>query len=612
MGFTTGEFPPVDPGPFLEQPLRTRMQTLAVHWGEYGFGSPKMIPTTYVAKVILLYIVAGTAIITQTSGVGPFWDIGGWWDQPIVWQKLVLWTALLEAIGLAGSWGPIAGKFKPMTGGITFWARPGTIRLRPWKRVPFTDGDVRTPLDALMYLLLLSALVVAVLAGGSDNAELTAARPEITSGLLDPLFFVIPAVLLVLIGLRDKTIFLAARSEQYLPAMIIFATLGFTDMIISGKILICIVWIGAGISKFGHHFSNVVPPMVSNSPCIPSLRFKRAQYRNFPADLRPSKVATLLAHVGGSAVEIVTPIVLLTSTNSTVTMVAVVLMVIFHLFIISTFPLAVPLEWNVLFSFLTVFLFVGHPNADGFAVWDVSSIPLAALIVAALVAMPILGNLRPDLVSFLPSMRQYAGNWASALWAFAPGAEEKLNQIEYRPTSNQVDQLQALGYEPDIAEITMQQTIAWRAMHSQGRGLFSVLYKNLRDIEERTIREAEFACNSLIGFNFGDGHLHDESLVAAVQSRVGFEPGEWIVVWVESQAIHSPNQAYQVIDAALGVIERGTWRVRDAVDAQPWLPDGPIDLDVTWRADGRTGRNAGSVLTDTTWYPTADSDMLQH
>jgi hypothetical protein len=106
--------------------------------------------------------------------------------------------------------------------------------------------------------------------------------------------------------------------------------------------------------------------------------------------------------------------------------------------------------------------------------------------------------------------------------------------------------------------------------------------KNLPDLDRRTVREAEFACNSLIGFNFGDGHLHNIDLVNAVQSRVGFAPGEWIVVWVESQAIHRTVQHYQVIDAALGVIERGTWKVADAVKEQPWLPNGPIPLDVTW------------------------------
>ena len=66
---------------------------------------------------------------------------------------------------------------------------------------------------------------------------------------------------------------------------------------------------------------------------------------------------------------------------------------------------------------------------------------------AGLAFFPVLGNLRPDLVSFLPAMRQYAGNWASAVWAFAPGAEEKLNRVT-RSSPNQVDQLIAFGYEP--------------------------------------------------------------------------------------------------------------------------------------------------------------------
>ena len=149
---------------------------------------------------------------------------------------------------------------------------------------------------------------------------------------------------------------------------------------------------------------------------------------------------------------------------------------------------------------------------------------------AGLVFFPILGNLRPDLVSFLPSMRQYAGNWASALWAFAPGAENKLNALD-RSSANQVDQLLALGYSPAVAEITMQQTIAWRSMHSQGRGLFSLLIRHVPEIDRWTVREAEFACNSILGFNFGDGHLHNEDMIQALQRRCGFEPGEFIVAW---------------------------------------------------------------------------------
>ncbi|WP_280486235.1 DUF3556 domain-containing protein [Nocardia farcinica] len=585
MGFKTGDFPPVDVDTFLDRPLAERMKTLALHWAEYGFGSPRMIHTVYIVKLLVLYALGGVVVATVTSGVGPFWAVGDWWNEPIVYQKLVLWTVLLEAVGVAGSWGPLAGKFKPMTGGILFWARPGTIRLRPWRWMPGTAGDTRTIGDVVLYVAFLAGLLVAILAPGAPSASLSAALPDNTSGLIDPRLLIAPIVLYVLCGLRDKTIFLAARGEQYLPALLFFATLPFVDMIIAAKLLICAVWIGAGVSKFGRHFANVVPPMVSNSPSIPSKWAKRLNYRDFPRDLRPSRVAAFLAHVGGTTVEIITPLVLLFSTNHALTLAGVVLMVVFHFFITSTFPLAVPLEWNILFAYLTVFLFLGFPVTAGYGVVDMSSPWLTLGIVAALAFFPVLGNLRPDLVSFLPSMRQYAGNWASALWAFAPGAEAKLNTLPHRPTVNQLEQLQAMGYDPAVAEITLQQTIAWRSMHSQGRGLFSVLYRHIPDLDRWTVREAEFGCNSIIGFNFGDGHLHDHTFVQAVQSRVGFEPGEWIIVWVESQPIHRGVQRYQVIDAALGVIERGSWRVADAVDAQPWLPDGPIPTEVSWRRD---------------------------
>ena len=581
MGFKTGDFPPVDLETFLDKPLLERTKALALHWVEYGFGSPKMIPTTYIVKVLFLYIVGGTALATWTSGAGPLWDVASWWNEPVVYQKLLLWTVFLEALGLAGSWGPIAGKFKPMTGGVLFWARPGTIRLRPWRRVPFTNGDRRTVGDVVLYLGLLVTLLVAIVLPGVPSAPLSALLPDNTTGLVNPTLLIAPMVLLVLCGLRDKTIFLAARAEQYLPAMVFFTFLPFLDMIIALKLSIATVWICAGVSKFGLHFSNVVAPMVSNSPCIPSKWFKRAQYRDFPRDIRPSKVASTLAHVGGTVVEIVTPLVLLFSTNLYVTAAAVALMVLFHLFITSTFPLAVPLEWNVFFAFASAFLFLGFPAWAGYGVGDMSSPWLTVGIVACLVFFPVLGNLRPDLVSFLPSMRQYAGNWASALWAFAPGAEAKLNAVT-RPTTNQIDQLQAMGYPAPVAEITMQQTIAWRSMHSQGRGLFSVLINTIPELDRWTVREAEFSCNSVIGFNFGEGHLHNEDLITAIQSRCGFEPGEFVVAWVESQAIHSKVQHYKIIDAALGVIERGTWKVSDAVDEQPWLPNGPIPTEVSW------------------------------
>ncbi len=572
MGFTTGNLPPVDPETFHERPLFERIRILAAQWAEYGFGTPKMVHAIYIVKLLVLYIVGGLFVATATSGLGPFWHVAGWWPEPIVYEKLILWTVLLETLGLAGSWGPLAGHFKPMTGGFRYWARPDTIRLPPWPdKVPFTRGDRRTVADVALYLAIIATLVAALVA------------PTVTrsgTSLVNPALVLTVIGLLVVMGLRDKVVFLAARSEQYVPALIFFALLGPVDLIIALKLLIVAVWVGAGVSKFGRHFSHVVPPMVSNTPWAPKA-FKRRNYRDFPDDLRPSHAASLLAHIGGSTVEIVLPLILLFSTNPTVTLLAVIGMVVFHLFILSTFPLAVPLEWNVLFAFATVFLFWGHPAWAGYSVADISSPVLLVAIIAGLVFFPVLGNLRPDLVSFLPSMRQYAGNWASAMWAFAPGAEAKLDNI-VRGAGNTVDQV-ATMYPPPVAEMLLTMPIAWRSLHSQGPALLSMMVKHLGDdVDTYSFREAEFACNTIVGFNFGDGHFHDEQLIDAIQQRCHFEPGEFLVAWVESQPIHKDCQQYKVIDAALGIIERGSYKVADTVDELPWLPNGPIPLQVAW------------------------------
>jgi Transmembrane protein of unknown function (DUF3556) len=494
----------------------------------------------------------------------------------------------------------LAGKVKPMTGGILFWARPGTIRLRPWKWVPFTNGDRRTWFDVALYLALLVSLAVPLLSPGVHSDSLSKAVPDNTSGLLNPALLIAPIALLVLIGLRDKTIFLASRGEQYLPVLVIFAVLpfsNFTNMIVALKMVIVVVWVGAGFSKFGKHFSNVIPPMVSNTIFAPKW-VRRAHYSDFGRDMRPSRLADFMAHVNGTTVEILAPLVLFFSTNKWLTLIAALLMVGFHLFIVSTFPLAVPLEWNVVFAYTTIFLFLGFPNWNGYAPWNMTPPWLALVIAAALLFYPMLGNLRPDKVSFLPSMRQYAGNWASALWTFAPGTEQKLNRVT-RTASNQIDQFIAAGYEPKWAEITLQKTAAWRSMHSQARGLFSLLLTHLPDIDTRTVREGEFVCNSLIGFNFGDGHLHDADMIRAVQREAAFEPGECVIAWVESEAFGSGVQHYKLIDAALGVIERGTWKVADAVAEQPWLPNGPIPTEVSWSLrDAANGSLRGKVHKD--------------
>lgn len=597
MGLTQPDFPPVDPATFLQKPFMERLRVLGAHWAEYGFGTQKAVHLIYLMKVLVVYIGLGVGIATLTSGLSPL-AVSEWWNEPVVYQKLILWTLLLETIGFGGSWGPLAGHFKPMTGGILFYARPKTLRLPPWPgKVPFTRGDERTVVDVVLYLAVLANLVAALVLPTVHTPSVDAALPG-NAGLVAPAVLIPYLALMVVLGLRDKVPFLAARSEQYLPAVLFFTVFPFVDMIIALKLLIVVVWVGAGISKLGRHFSSVIPPMLSNTPWLTVKRLKRMNYRAFPEDMRTSKLAGGTGHILGTLVEVGTPLVLLFSTNRTLTLAAVLLMVAFHLFIFSTFPLAVPLEWNILFAFAAVFLFWGFPTWDGYAVTDATAGWAIGLVAAGLLFFPILGNLRPDLVSFLPSMRQYSGNWASASWAFAPGAEEKLDQHVVRSSLNTKTQLMA-SFPEDVADVVMHQMMAWRSMHSQGRGLFSVQLRHLGQerLDSYTLREAEFACNSLIGFNFGDGHLHDTALIEALQRRCHFAPGEFTVVWVESQPIHRGTQDYLIMDAALGVVERGTWVVADAVDAQPWLPDGPIPTIVTWRRDFGDGAHGIDAYT---------------
>ena len=583
MGLTTGTPPPVDPATFMRTPYRERIAVLARHWADYGNGLPKYIMLVYIAK-LALFAVGGIAASTLTSSLNPLHP-SGWWAEPVVYQKLVVWTVLVEVLGIGGAWGPLCGHFKPFTAGVRYWVRPGTVRLPPWPdKVPGTSGDERTALDAGLYVLLLLGLAVALALPGADSSSLTRAVGA-NKGLIPPAAIYPVIALLLVLGLRDKTVFLAARSEQWLPALVFFAFFPFVDMIVAAKLLIVIVWLCAGVSKVNRHFENVIPPMVSNTPWNPVRAINRMHYARFPDDLRPSGIAKFLAHAGGAVGELIPPWVLLFSHNSTVTMVAVVFMICYHVFIISTFPLAVPLEWNLMFIYITAFLFRGFPNQDGYGLGDMNPV-LLGVTVAVLLAFPVVGELRPRLVSFLPSLRQYSGNWATSMWAFAPEAEAKLSDRIVMSAPLHRDQLAAM-YDGDTADVMLHQYLGWRALHSQGRGLNSVMLNQLGpDLDTYDPREGEIMANLVLGWNFGDGHLHGEGLIAAVQKRCQYEPGEVIVVYAESEPIGNGRQEYWVMDAAVGIVERGSWAVKDAIAQQPWLPDGPIPVQVEWRMPG--------------------------
>ena len=63
-------------------------------------------------------------------------------------------------------------------------------------------------------------------------------------------------------------------------------------------------------------------------------------------------------------------------------------------------------------------------------------------------------------------------------------------------------------------------------MHLQGRALADLVPKAVDRFDDYEWVDGELVCGLVLGWNFGDGHLHDEELLDAMQEQCGFEDGE--------------------------------------------------------------------------------------
>jgi hypothetical protein len=569
MGFMTPDLPDVDHDTWPALPRATKLQVVTRHWVDHGFGTPYVIYLLYLIK-IAMYIAAPAVIISLTPGLGGLGHIGQWWTQPIVYQKVVIFSLLFEVLGLGCGSGPLTARFWPPIGGLLYWLRPNTIRLPPWPgKVPLTSGDARTVVDVVLYAIVLISGVWALLSAG-HGGPLTASGDV---GLINPVLVLPAIVALALLGVRDKTVFLAARAEHYWLKLFVFF-FPFTDQIAAFKIILLALWWGAATSKLNHHFPYVVAVMTSNNALLRSKMFtwfKHKLYRDPVNDLRPSWLPKIMAHVGGTTAEFIVPGILVFFADAHPwRWVLIGFMVTFHLNIISNLPMGVPLEWNVFFIFSLFYLF-GHYAAINAI--DLQSPLLLAILIVALAVVPIAGNLFPRQISFLPAMRYYAGNWATSAWCFRPDAEEKMEANIVKSSALVVNQLAKL-YDPKTAEITIDKGAAFRSMHVHGRALNGLLPRAIDNEANYAIREGEMVAGPLVGWNFGEGHLHNEQLLEAVQRRCRFEEGDVRVIILEGQPIHTQRQWYRIVDAKTGLIEEGYVTVEDMLTRQPWPEPG--------------------------------------
>lgn len=206
--------------------------------------------------------------------------------------------------------------------------------------------------------------------------------------------------LLAVCGLRDKVLFLAARGEIYGSLAVCFLLSG-TDMIVAAKVVFLVIWIGAATCKLNKHSPFVMSTMASNSPMLRPRIVKRRFFAHFPDDLRPGRLSWILAHVG-TAAEIAVPLMLFFSHGGWVSTAAAIVMIGFHVSILTAIPMGAPLEWNVFMIFGVLWLFVAHADL-GLA--DLAHPAPVVLLFAVIAGTVVLGNFFPHKISSLAGMR---------------------------------------------------------------------------------------------------------------------------------------------------------------------------------------------------------------
>jgi Transmembrane protein of unknown function (DUF3556) len=577
MGFLKQDAPVVDYEEWNKGTRAEKIIPMARHWAEVGFGTPVVLHLFYVVK-ILLYILAAWLIALTTKGIDGFTNVASWYAEPIVFEKVVLYTMLFEVIGLGCGFGPLNNRFFPPMGSVLYWLRPNTIRLPPWpSRVPLTKGTTRTSVDAALYGALLVMLLVALFSDGTGPIPALGT----TVGVL-PMWQIWTVLgLLALLGLRDKVIFLAARGEVYASFTVAFLFAGYgVDMIIAAKLVCLVIWLGAATSKLNKHFPFVISTMMSNNPVFRPRFIKRKFFEHFPDDLRPGRMSRWLAHFS-TAIEGLVPLVLFFSHGGWPTAIAAFVMLCFHFGILSSIPMGVPLEWNVFMMFCVLALFVGHAPVG---LTDMTT-PLPVLLFLVVAGTVVVGNLFPRKVSFLPGMRYYAGNWDTTLWCVKPSAAEKIEKDIVSIASMPQTQMERYYGSPETAQMYLYMGYAFRAFNTHGRAMFTLAHRAMagQNEDDYVLTDGERICSTAIGWNFGDGHMHNEQLIAAMQERCHFEPGEVRILILDAQPIHKQRQEYRLVDPATGEFERGYVNVADMVTRQPW--DDTVPVHVTWEKD---------------------------
>lgn len=556
MTTTEPDLPPYDPERILSAPFSERIRLACITWANESPNQPAVM-ALYWAKYLFGLIGGWTILCMLNADYPGFTHPLEWAFTAAAFKKAVVWSMFWELAGFGCGWGPMNARFGPQFGGFHHFAKTGTIKLPLFRDVPLIGGDKRNWLDVVAYVATEALLFRALI------------QPEVSAEFLLPCFLMIPVL-----GVLDKTLFLVARSEHYWVAMgclVFAASVGMPnegDVWVSFcKFVWAFIWFWAATSKLNHHFPHVIQFMMNNGPFFPKF-LKKKLHKDFPADLRPSTLATFMANFG-SANEFLIPVILLTSTNEYQTLAGLILMTGFHGFIGLNNPNGMPVEWNILMIYGGWFLFGFNMDVTPLAVFDMPLV--AAFVFFMMFCIPAFGNFVPSRVSFLLSMRYYAGNWMYNIWLFKKGdSVNKLQKLK-KNTGTIREGMAKFIDDPDQLELMCNVNMTTsRFMHLEGRPLLEALPKAVSHMDDYDWYEGEVLGGAILGWNFGDGHLNGVQLLEAIQETCGFEEGELRLVSVESQPLFGSKMNWKIYDAASGLREEGDTVINEMRHLQPW------------------------------------------
>ena len=118
----------------------------------------------------------------------------------------------------------------------------------------------------------------------------------------------------------------------------------------------------------------------------------------------------------------------------------------------------------------------------------------------------------------------------------------------------------------------LSKVVGFRVMHLHGRALQQLVPHAVDSPDDYEWIDGEIVAGQVVGWNFGEGHLHNLALLEAIQSQVDFAEGEVRCIFVESQKLGDPHLPWMIADANRGNMSQGSIAVQDLVDLQPWPP----------------------------------------